>query len=62
MNIEEIKAEIERLQPEAEAAWLEFKRVEAQVIPFRDRWFELHRRVGDLKSALSVLEPKEVKV
>lgn len=58
MNIEDIKTELAKLEPEADAAWKAFKALEEQALPLRDKWYALHRRCEQLRSAIELLEPK----
>ena len=58
MNIEDIKAELAQIEPEADAAWTEYKRLEQLSKPAQDRWHAIYTRVNALRSALEVLEPK----
>lgn len=58
MNIEDIKAELAKLAPETEAAWNEYKRLQATVVPAQQIWYSLHKKCDQLRSAIELLEPK----
>lgn len=58
MNINDIKEELAKLEPEAEAAWNEFKRLQVTVEPAQQTWYALHRRCEQLRATIELLEQK----
>jgi hypothetical protein len=55
MSIEEIKAEIAKLEPQEREAWKKLKAAQATLQPVTDEWYALNQRIGNLKAAASIL-------
>ena len=55
MSIEEIKAEIAKLEPQEKEAWQKFKDAQAGIRPVENEWHRIAQRISNLRAAITIL-------